>query len=285
MLEELHQPTDHVSSLSTSNSNTVWNVNREGRTRHVGRPQDQLRQVRITSSSAGAVVPSRGDAASYNRRYSSSGSTQTVTHRPVYGVPSNPRRVLAARNPNAGPSQNSNRGHAVRTNPRVQDQQKRWYQQPNLQQSAARNRFTPARTPTLNRAAASPQSGPAGRPWASRAVKATRLSRRRGPQISRVSQTKQRGQNNLRGPSYNQLYSRRQGAAQSSPSRTRVVKIYDDPVDPRYKDTVNYVMQNAYGRVTIKRLKPERRPLQYAPPPRRDPPSRRQRVWPQRTGS
>lgn len=262
-------------------------------TQRAGRPQDQLRQVRITSSS-GAVVPSSGNVASNNRRYSS-GSTQTLTQQSNNGVRSNLRRAFAVRKANTEPSQKSNRGTTVRTNPKVQERANGyskpnllWYQKPNTQQqSAVRNPLNPARTPALNGRKAASRSGPGSHDWSTGPVKATRVSHRRGSMVSRPGQTKQFGTDRNGGSIYNQPYAGRRGAAQSSSSGTWVIKTYADPIDLRYKETVNYVIPSRYGSVTIKRLKPKNRaPQRNAVPQRRDPPQRqRQPVWTQRTRS
>lgn len=250
----------------------------EGRTQHVERPQDQLRQVRRTGSDREAVIPSSGNTA-LNNRHHSGGSTQTAPQR-SNGVPSNVRRVFVVRKPNAEPNQKSNRGTTVSTNPKVQEQasgyglpKPTWHQRPN-QQSAVRNPLPPARTPAFPGRAAASQSGPGARPRLSNTVRATWLGRRRG---ARPGQKMQFGSND-----------RRRGAAQSRSSGTLVAQSFDDPVDPRYKQTINYVIPSVYGNVIIKRLKQTTKRPQQNPgfPQRRHPPRRQsQRVWAPRTRS
>lgn len=261
---------------------------REGRTQHVRRPQDQLRQVKLTSSNREAAVRSRGNTVSNNQRHSG-GSTQTGPQPSNNGAPSHVKRVFVVHKPNAEPNQMSNRGTTVRTNPKVQEQANGYskprllsYQRPSVQQSAVRNPLTPAKTQALNGRKAASQTGLSARTRTSTTVRATRLSRRRGSKVSRPGQTMQVGTNKYRtSANYNQPYSRRQGAAQSNLRGTLVAQSFDDPIDPRYKQTVNYVIPKAYGSVIIKRLKPTNRRLPQqnnAPPQRRDPKRQSQRV-------
>lgn len=91
------------------------------------------------------------------------------------------------------------------------------------------------------------------------------------------------------GHNIQQPYPRRRVAAQSSFRKTPMVNNFDDPTDPRYKQTTNYVLRYGNKNVVIKRLKPttNRRPQHNkAVPQRRDPPKRQsQRVWTRRTSS
>lgn len=242
----------------------------------------------LTSSNREAVIKRRDNTASNKQRHSG-GSMQTVPQPPNNGVPSNLRQGFVVRKPSAEPNQQSNRGTTVRTNPKVQEKasgySKPWllsHQQANTRQSAVRNPLTPAKKPALYGQTAS-QSGLGARSRTSATVRATRLSSRRGSKVSRPGQTKQFGTNKYRTSSN---YSSRRGTAQTSSRGTLVARSFYDPFDPRYKQTINYVIPSAYGSVIIKRL--SKRPPQQkkALPQRRDPPKRQsQGVRTQRTHS
>lgn len=266
------------------------NTRNEGR-RHVRRPQDQLRQVKIASSNRETAIRTIGN----NQRHSD-GSTKTAPQPSNVGFPSNLRREFGVRKANAEPNQKPNRRTNVRPNPKVQQQangysrpQVPWNPRPNTQ-SAVKNPLTPAKAPALYGQKAASQSGLGVWGWPSNTVKATRLSNRRASKVSRPGQTTRFGtKKHQTGSTFNQPYARRQGAAQSRPRGVLEVQRFDDPLDPRYQQTTNYMMRRGYGSVTIRRLKPQtkRQPQHsYAVLKRRDPPKRQsQRVWQQRTSS
>lgn len=238
----------------------------------------------LTSSNREAFIKRRDNTASNNRRHSG-GSSQTVPQPPNNGVPSSLRQGFVVRKPSAEPNQQSNRGTTVKTNLKVQEKasgySKPWllsHQQADTQQSAVRNPLSPAKKPALYGQTAS-QSGLGTRSRTSTTVRATRLSSRRGSKVSRPGQTKKFGTNKYRSSSnYNQPYSSRRGTSQTSSRGTLVAQSFYDPFDPRYKQTINYVIPSAYGSVIIKRL--SKRPPQQnkALPQRRDPPKRQSQV-------
>lgn len=241
-----------------------------GESQRVGRPQDQLRQVKIARTNREPAIRTNGNAAPSDQ-HQRDGPVRTAPR------PSNVRRAFAVRKENAAPNQKANRRTSGWTNPDGYSKpQVLWYPRPNSQ-SPVKKPLVPA--PYGKRPAATPGLAPVNK------VKATRLSNRR-PQVSNVPP----GSKTYRtGSKFNQPYSWRPGAAQSRPRETLVVQSYDDPVDPRYKQTINYIVGHGNGRLVIKRLKhtANGRPQHNGAAPNRGPSPRRrsQIVWTQRTRS
>lgn len=217
-----------------------------------------------------------------------------------------------ARKFNAELYQKSNSGTTLRKNPKVQDNRpavnrqtwsslqnayeasKRlssrptplWHQQPNRQQSAVRNRPTPARSPALYGREAAPQSGPGTRALTSATVRGTRVSRKRDSKVShpgqRIGADRYRASSNYYKPD-----SRRQGATWPSLKAAPVAQIFHDPnfEDPRYQPVMFLRIPNAYGGALIMRARNEQTDTV---PQRRDPPKRQwqsQSAWTRRTNS
>lgn len=221
-------------------------------------------------------------------------------------------REALARKFNVELYQKSNSGTTLRKNPKVQDNRpavnrqtwsslqngyeasKRltsrprplWNQQPNRQQSAVRNRPTPARSPALYGREAAPQSGMGTRTLTSATVRGTRVSRKRDSTVSHPGQ--RFGANGYRASSnYYKPDSRRQGATWPSLKAAPVAQRFHDPNfdDPRYQPVVLLRIPNAYGGALIMRARNEQADTV---PQRRDPPKRQwqsQSMWTRRTNS
>ncbi|XP_075907771.1 uncharacterized protein LOC142905146 [Nelusetta ayraudi] len=204
----------HESCQKANDDHVVQSNTREGRRLYGSHPQNQLRRaqsyaIRPTVIGSSSSSSSSTNTASNNQR-PIGGSTQTLSRPSKSGVSfrgllSTSGREALARKFNAELYQKSNSGTTLRKNPKVQDNRpavnrqtwsslqnayeasKRlssrptplWHQQPNRQQSAVRNRPTPARSPALYGREAAPQSGPGTRALTSATVRGTRVSRKR----------------------------------------------------------------------------------------------------------